>query len=347
MSIRIVLLLLLGLFWIGVERAVGASNATGCFYPDGQPAVDFKYESCGKTPGATFSSCCNPSEGDKCIQELGLCFFPPVAAGSGYGAYLYRGGCTDKSWEDPACSRICFTNNPNRFETVGYCSKTDDFCCPKSVTTGGDCCDDPALRFQLKVEQEIRIQLQMNVTVVGPLQRPSGTTLSSPTTSPAGSNSTTGDKPTMSTREIVVISVLVTLIAVISGALLICLCARRTRRRQRQADGQINHPVQAGGVVPAIRQRMSEQPPITVPAPVHRRSTRSIPSHIRHWVSERSDEIVQQTAGPPDAIEAGQAEDPFEDCRSSAEQSIVDHHGSTRETILDHASRAGPSDRPT
>ncbi|KAG0647900.1 hypothetical protein D0Z07_5666 [Hyphodiscus hymeniophilus] len=70
-----------------------------CYFPDGSIPTDYVWEPC---TGAQYSSCCVPSEGDVC-QENGLCYYP----GS---EQLYRGTCTDRTWDDPACNaNICVT----------------------------------------------------------------------------------------------------------------------------------------------------------------------------------------------------------------------------------------------
>jgi len=97
------------------------------------------------------------------VPTLGLCYFPPKT--SGYGNYLYRATCTDKSWLAKTCSSVCITESPNRYETVSFCNATMDFCCPKSVE--GNCCDHPNLRFSLDVPQDIMSNL-INAPTEGP-----------------------------------------------------------------------------------------------------------------------------------------------------------------------------------
>ena len=64
-----------------------------CYWPDGSP-TDFSYVAC--TPTATHSVCC--SSGDSCVGN-GLCY-------SRYGS-VYRGGCTDSTWQTNECARVC------------------------------------------------------------------------------------------------------------------------------------------------------------------------------------------------------------------------------------------------
>jgi hypothetical protein len=76
------------------------SAFTQCYYPDGSIPVDYVWVPCGG-PGV-HSACCIPSEGDVC-QELGLCWFPDTT-----GNNTFRGTCTDRTWNDPACPKnIC------------------------------------------------------------------------------------------------------------------------------------------------------------------------------------------------------------------------------------------------
>jgi len=60
--------------------------AQNCYYPDGGLATDYTYQPC--VGGGGVSSCCIPSEGDKCLSN-GLCYWPS-------GAYPFRGACTGK-----------------------------------------------------------------------------------------------------------------------------------------------------------------------------------------------------------------------------------------------------------
>ena len=71
--------------------------ARDCFWPDGSIAISASnsaYLPCGPDDGV-HSGCCVPDDG--CSTE-GYCF--------GLG-YMYRGGCTDQSWNAPECPQYC------------------------------------------------------------------------------------------------------------------------------------------------------------------------------------------------------------------------------------------------
>ena len=71
--------------------------ARKCYFPDGSiPRGDESdYVPCG-TENGPHSACCAAGEG---CTTTGLCY--------GAAGYMYRGGCTDKSWSAPACARKC------------------------------------------------------------------------------------------------------------------------------------------------------------------------------------------------------------------------------------------------
>jgi hypothetical protein len=72
-------------------------NSTVCWFPDrlttGASTVP-EFVPCD--PSARQSACC--AVGESCVGE-GLCY-------SDMGT-IYRGGCTDKTWADKACSPFC------------------------------------------------------------------------------------------------------------------------------------------------------------------------------------------------------------------------------------------------
>ncbi|KAH8590949.1 hypothetical protein B0O99DRAFT_280149 [Bisporella sp. PMI_857] len=94
---------------------------TQCYYPDGSIPTDYLYEPC---TGAEFSTCCIPSEGDIC-QENGLCWYPLVNA-------TFRGTCTDRTWNDPACSAdVCVSGYEDTWTWVAECNENgvDSYVC--------------------------------------------------------------------------------------------------------------------------------------------------------------------------------------------------------------------------
>ena len=71
--------------------------ARKCYFPDGTipQGGESDYVPCGPEDGP-HSACCAAGEG---CTTTGLCY--------GNAGYMYRGGCTDKSWSAPACAQKC------------------------------------------------------------------------------------------------------------------------------------------------------------------------------------------------------------------------------------------------
>jgi hypothetical protein len=84
------------LLFLSLALVHSASGDTQCYYPDGSKAVNYRYVPCTND---TFSACCNPNEYDIC-QPNGLCWWPG-------GSSLYRGACTDPTWQSPNCPKAC------------------------------------------------------------------------------------------------------------------------------------------------------------------------------------------------------------------------------------------------
>ena len=68
-----------------------------CYWPNEDAVSDrWGYVLCNSTANAVHSTCC--AGGDLCTLE-GYCF--------GHEGYMYRGACTDSSWEAQACCSSC------------------------------------------------------------------------------------------------------------------------------------------------------------------------------------------------------------------------------------------------
>ena len=106
--------------------------AQNCYYPNGTDAnagySSPRYVACNAK--ATASMCCDIR--DTCVSD-GLCY-------SGwYDGNTWRDFCTDKSWQDPACTKLCvngtgipYANNPaNRSDTSVTVTRCPDgsYCC--------------------------------------------------------------------------------------------------------------------------------------------------------------------------------------------------------------------------
>lgn len=88
----LVLLVLLTTVFISTATTT-STNTTQCWYPYGvtQSPHDFP---CAD-PSTGHAACCNK---DSYCLESGLCMFM---------ATISRGSCTDQSWEDASCAKVC------------------------------------------------------------------------------------------------------------------------------------------------------------------------------------------------------------------------------------------------
>ena len=66
-----------------------------CYFPD-QSIAGQPYLPCSGTTSDGYSPCC--ASGDQCTEH-GYCF--------GNAGYIYRGGCTDITWQSPNCAQQC------------------------------------------------------------------------------------------------------------------------------------------------------------------------------------------------------------------------------------------------
>lgn len=79
--------------WTWLIRA-SSVNPT-CYFPNGGIAPN--YQPCNSTVDADSSVCCELST--SVCGSKGLCY--------GSNGYLYRGGCTDRSWKSAHCPTYC------------------------------------------------------------------------------------------------------------------------------------------------------------------------------------------------------------------------------------------------
>ena len=88
------------LVFLMIMFAIRGANAA-CYYPDGTEQINGNPAPCDGTNG-TASMCCdlvNTTRASPCTAD-GLCI--PYD-----NIELWRGPCTDRSWKDPACLRLC------------------------------------------------------------------------------------------------------------------------------------------------------------------------------------------------------------------------------------------------
>ncbi|KAF9634859.1 hypothetical protein BFW01_g5754 [Lasiodiplodia theobromae] len=119
--------------------------ASKCYYPDGsvanglQPCINAT-----NTDSNSHAACCDLST--SVCTTTGYCF-----ADTGY---LYRGGCTDKSWDDPSCAAKCKNDNPSGFSNIyqcvaGHWDLDHTSCCGGNTQTTTSCCEEADASFSL------------------------------------------------------------------------------------------------------------------------------------------------------------------------------------------------------
>ncbi|KAK6363338.1 hypothetical protein TWF730_000774 [Orbilia blumenaviensis] len=114
-----------------------------CYYPDGSLRNSTDYQPCNNVRGQ-HSMCCaianRGSGADICLSN-GLC---SGATADGVGRALWRESCTDPTWEDPACLKICLRRGSQydwfRSDAPITLCQDGTVCCGGKVT-GGKCCD--------------------------------------------------------------------------------------------------------------------------------------------------------------------------------------------------------------
>lgn len=151
--------LALGAF-IGSFPIVLASTDPTCYYPDATDAeLDYPYIPVSNDTDG-YQACCIRSEGDQLVAG-NLCYFPSSQdATLDTGDYIYRGACTDQTFTDEACPKLCLYNTPNRWERLLYCGGTS-FCCQMSAENGS-CCAEPDLLFDYDPGAKIRAKLAID-----------------------------------------------------------------------------------------------------------------------------------------------------------------------------------------
>src|SRR5579862_5078379 len=71
--------------------------ASVCYFPDHNTVAPSGYGPCNSTADGEFSACCDL--GNSACSTTGYCY--------GSAGYMYRGACTDKTWNSPACPGTC------------------------------------------------------------------------------------------------------------------------------------------------------------------------------------------------------------------------------------------------
>lgn len=116
--------------WTLLIRA-SSMNPT-CYFPNGDIAPN--YQPCNSTVDADASICCDLST--SVCGTKGLCY--------GSNGYLYRGGCTDRSWKSAHCPTYCLQNARDGPAPLVPCTHgivTGDFCCFSPARGNHGCCN--------------------------------------------------------------------------------------------------------------------------------------------------------------------------------------------------------------
>lgn len=89
-----------------------------CYAPDGHTLADnLTYVPCNKLgieQDGVESSCCRL---DGKADERDLCATSGLCLNSGV---LFRGYCTDKNWDSPACINVCTNSSVGSTETISF-----------------------------------------------------------------------------------------------------------------------------------------------------------------------------------------------------------------------------------
>ncbi|KAM7186748.1 hypothetical protein V8F20_011259, partial [Naviculisporaceae sp. PSN 640] len=90
-------------------------------------AIPFDIEACDLSAtgqAGSHSACCNAPNKDACLSS-GLCL---ASWSTGSDQMLWIGGCTDSTWQDPACSRLCVAGDGATSYSLMACSNST-WCC--------------------------------------------------------------------------------------------------------------------------------------------------------------------------------------------------------------------------
>ncbi|ORY16267.1 hypothetical protein BCR34DRAFT_119926 [Clohesyomyces aquaticus] len=249
-----------------------------CYYPDGSFPSDYVYAPCSDEENAT---CCQLSSGDQCLSN-GLCYSPS-------SDYMFRGGCTDKSWNSPNCFQHCKTGewSVGTYDQLVHCGG-NRYCC---YSDGSTCCNDDSKVFNVDTGTVIK-DLASTASYTLPIETPTGTANTGTTPTSAANAKTTGAKastshhtgsaaaatststtqPTEANTTTSGVSKVALIGGAIGGAIVLLAVAAlvwflvRRRYRKKLAAGSQAFPMADGGF-----QKLPDKSPrpVEVPAPLH------------------------------------------------------------------------------
>lgn len=245
-----------------------------CYYPDGSFPTDYVFEACGGDSG----TCCIPSEGDVCLSN-GLCSL------GASGTYLFRGACTDKTWNSPSCLQHCKDGAfAGKWQKITACGD-NKYCC---AISGSVCCNDDTLVFELPSASIINNFSNLTPTatslptaaateaassVTGAADYTSAATglytttrHSTATTSPTGV-STSSTQSTLQKNKIPIIAGVAGGVAVIVALILGYRCAKRRYKKNNMLQYQMSQPFNPPQGVPSLRPTPVAHTPVPASPP--------------------------------------------------------------------------------
>ncbi|KAF2740540.1 hypothetical protein EJ04DRAFT_572357 [Polyplosphaeria fusca] len=253
-----------------------------CFYPDGEFPTDYIYAACSNDEGA---SCCRLSEGDQCLSN-GLCY-------NSWLDSMFRGGCSDQSWNSPNCFQHCKTgDDTSSYDELVSCGG-NRYCCSSDSST---CCNDDSKVFTVDtgtVIKDFASTASYTLPIETPTDAPAGTqtgdtgsvatttangserpkaTSSGATNSAAAATSTSGpsasETSTHGISKAALIAIAVAGVVVLIASIFLVWFFMRRSYRKKLAAGSNNQsfPMSSDGF-----QKLPDKSPrpVEVPVPMH------------------------------------------------------------------------------
>ncbi|KAK6337672.1 hypothetical protein TWF730_003064 [Orbilia blumenaviensis] len=117
---RLSIPIILGL--TSLPHLIGAQRRRACYYPNGSRANnDMACNPEAETNNKIHSSCCSVDDNVACLSS-NLCY--------NHIGYIYRGSCTDPTWEDPSCpSERCTSFSGSGMNILPCNDATNFWCC--------------------------------------------------------------------------------------------------------------------------------------------------------------------------------------------------------------------------
>ncbi|CAI4213252.1 unnamed protein product [Parascedosporium putredinis] len=208
--------------------------------------------------GRGASMCCNVGTGDVC-RDNGLCFNPSVE-------HLWRESCTDPTWKDPACVKLCHRDILNAQGIlmsgtdmrITVCSDGSLCCGDKEAST--ECCREKS-GFLIVDGEVVAASQPSSTTGTQTTARSTSSTSTSTSSSddpesddPEASNTGNDDGSSGPNKAVIIGAVL----GSVFGVALIAAAWVLYRRSQRRGPSP---PVTGGGVMDAAPEYKAVSPP--------------------------------------------------------------------------------------